>query len=308
MDKIIKKSWISFYIYYNPPYDKLLISVFSLIQKLKKQKILEKYFFIRYWENGPHLRLRLLVKAENRSRVIQLSKKHINTFLKKTPSDYPHTKKYPEFQNEVKLIKYEPEFERYGGKESIQISESQFQLSSQIVFKILNNYGDLSYDHSFYSALKYHILLIKSFGVVKKDAEILLTHFTNLWVNSILNRYPGYDSIENIMKKFDNLYAAQKTVFDAMIDQIKCEYKKKEKLSEFWVSNIKKIHLLLKKTNNFQIDTKFIYNDASTRERYINNLLPSYIHMMNNRLGIPNQDEAFISYLIKKYINNILND
>jgi len=307
MNKAIKKSWISLYIYYNPPYDELLISIFSLIKKLKKEKILKKYFFIRYWENGPHLRLRMLVKEENRSATVLLSKKYINAFLKNTPSDYPHPKKYPEFQNEVKLKKYEPEFERYGGKKSIQISESQFQLSSQIVFKILNEYGELSYDHSFYSALKYHILLIKSFGMQKKDAEMLLTYFTNSWVNSILNRYSGYDSVENIMKKFDTLYNTQKTVFDVMIEKIKCEYEGKEKLSEFWISNIKKIHFQLKNSNDFQIDNKFIYNDAPSREHYIQNLLPSYIHMMNNRLGIPNQDEAFISYLIKKYINNILN-
>lgn len=303
MSKTVKKSWISLYIYYNPPFNSLLLNISLLIKKLKKDGLLEKYFFIRYWENGFHIRLRLLVKPENRVKSIQISKKIINNFLKKNPSEYPSSWKYPEFQNNIKLRKYEPELDRYGGGECIDISESQFHLSSEVVFKILGEYGELSYEHSFYSALKYHILLLKIFELSQKDAHVLLNYYTDLWVNSILNKYHGYDSIENIMKKFDALYSTQKSGFDEMIKTIKSEYEEKDKLSEYWNKNINKIYRQLKKADELNIDVKYVYDKSASGKHHLYNLLPSYIHMMNNRLGIPNHDEAFISYVIKKYIN-----
>ncbi|MDP2808121.1 MAG: lantibiotic dehydratase C-terminal domain-containing protein, partial [bacterium] len=50
-------------------------------------------------------------------------------------------------------------------------------------------------------------------------------------------------------------------------------------------------------------------HDTSTSDnfRYLWKILESYVHMTNNRLGILNQDEGYLGYLIKMSLEAIMN-
>ncbi|MFI6498957.1 lantibiotic dehydratase C-terminal domain-containing protein [Nonomuraea typhae] len=53
--------WISIHAHYHHDLDPLLIgAVAPLIDMLRSADLLERWFFLRYWEGGPHLRIRLL--------------------------------------------------------------------------------------------------------------------------------------------------------------------------------------------------------------------------------------------------------
>src|SRR5689334_16190255 len=53
-------SWMSAHLYYQGPLDLLLRElVVPLVRDLGGRGLLAQHFFLRYWQGGPHLRLRL---------------------------------------------------------------------------------------------------------------------------------------------------------------------------------------------------------------------------------------------------------
>ena len=51
--------WLAAYLYYSEPWEKLLSdAVLPFIDTMMAIPGVDHYFFIRYWEKGPHIRLR----------------------------------------------------------------------------------------------------------------------------------------------------------------------------------------------------------------------------------------------------------
>lgn len=74
------RNWKAIYIYYYDNQDLLITN--GIYPILKKYKITD-FFFIRYWQHGPHIRLRLLNIDKNLFENIKLE---INKFVKENPS------------------------------------------------------------------------------------------------------------------------------------------------------------------------------------------------------------------------------
>jgi thiopeptide-type bacteriocin biosynthesis protein len=52
--------WISLHVFYTGPLDRVITeAVGSLVGTFTSKGSIDGYFFLRYWESGPHLRLRL---------------------------------------------------------------------------------------------------------------------------------------------------------------------------------------------------------------------------------------------------------
>src|SRR5262245_46984520 len=57
-------SWISAHIYYHSSLDELIDGAARpLVATLRSRARITQHFFVRYWQGGPHLRLRLLPAA-----------------------------------------------------------------------------------------------------------------------------------------------------------------------------------------------------------------------------------------------------
>ena len=53
-------SWLSVHLFYNEPWEEFLQkAVEPYVNTAIQTGIATQYFFIRYWERGPHIRLRL---------------------------------------------------------------------------------------------------------------------------------------------------------------------------------------------------------------------------------------------------------
>src|SRR5215472_14113708 len=82
--------WISIHIFYNGNRNHMLTTCLEpLVQDLRKRNLVQHYFFIRYWQEGPHIRLRLLpaesVKAEA---VTRRAEENISAYLQRRPALY----------------------------------------------------------------------------------------------------------------------------------------------------------------------------------------------------------------------------
>lgn len=97
----------------------------NIVRKLKKDNMIEKWFFIRYYDPEFHLRVRFMVKSEDyNQRIIKIMNDSLNQ----------------EFKNKmiwkIQIDTYERELERY---KSIEKSESIFHIDSEMNLLIMRS-------------------------------------------------------------------------------------------------------------------------------------------------------------------------
>lgn len=243
---------------------------------------MKSIFFIRYWEGGPHLRIRfrnidhtdiekMIAISLNKinyqypnlkNKHIEKSKFYKQSYTDGLKKDIASLPWYPNFT--VKQIPYVQEIIRYGGEGGMKISDELFVISSSIVNDLLQ----VSKNHFHKIVVFYNIV--------------------NLLVTNI----------------FDHRY------------ERKCFFKL---ASEFWVSQkikpafddnySKKIHTIsntLNLTSHFQemmSGLQRIYKENEMKNsKYGISIIISHIHMLANRFGISINTELACYIFFKKFL------
>ncbi|XVS67424.1 thiopeptide-type bacteriocin biosynthesis protein [Actinosynnema sp. CA-299493] len=92
------------------------------------------WFYVRYWEEGPHLRVRArdaTVDLADRVRALVAQADH--PVLEAGPDWLPH--------GDVRETRYEPEVERYGGPAALPVAEDVFCRSTEVAVAVLRSAG-----------------------------------------------------------------------------------------------------------------------------------------------------------------------
>ncbi len=335
--KMIKSTWLSAHIFFDEPWEPFLLNVVKPLTKtLLKKKLITQYFFIRYWENGPHIRLRLKGNThvlENEVRPF-LTDWVNDAFTKDNLQLYFHDAKnqidpsetainnsiarpadwYPLYS--IQFIPYVPEIKRYGGQHAIGLAESFFQLSSDTVLKIIGQSNDWRYEDALGAAIQMHLSFAFAFNFTPDE----LRYFFNLIFESWFNHLFLKDTLllkdefnrqsEPILHAFQDSFNKQKELLIPYHKQVWLALKNDDDLENNWVKTwVKKLRVIDLKLNKLINDGHFIC--PFTVNKPINNkeklmlIFESYIHMTNNRLGILNRDEAFLGYLIKNSMEQV---
>src|SRR5262245_6381664 len=142
--------WISIHVFYAGNADEMLVEcVAPLVARLRNRGLIQRYFFIRYWLEGPHVRLRLLPSAHGDAGAVRAeASSAVDAFLRRRPApprvddEHTHTvykrlylAEYgqPRWDacygpdgsmplrpnNSYHFTEYEPEFDRYGGPDGL---------------------------------------------------------------------------------------------------------------------------------------------------------------------------------------------
>lgn len=105
-------------------FNSILLKVLPVFRRLKKEGWIEKFFFIRYADPMPHIRLRFLSETDKGIVINKLNEK-LSYFVDR------------QVVVDVVSEKYERELERYGTF-PIELSEKAFDLNSDLVLSYLN--------------------------------------------------------------------------------------------------------------------------------------------------------------------------
>lgn len=133
--------------------DRFLLEVIRPeIARLRDLQEIGQWFYIRYWENGPHIRLRLNgVDDQKFAQLGDYLRLHAQEYAARDVSADTRFQQGVKFdgwhadpsaipwfaQGEVHEIEYEPELRRYGGKSGLEVAEALFGLSSEIALKVI---------------------------------------------------------------------------------------------------------------------------------------------------------------------------
>ena len=117
--------WIYFKIYCSPKTaEKVLLELYpSFLKKLIKEKVIKKFFFVRYNDTGSHLRLRIQLVKEDMSYILSQLKINLSPYLDRN------------IIYNIELSSYQREIKRYGDH-NIENIESLFFHDSDFVLQI----------------------------------------------------------------------------------------------------------------------------------------------------------------------------
>ncbi|MEV1243859.1 thiopeptide-type bacteriocin biosynthesis protein [Nonomuraea sp. NPDC050022] len=149
---------MSAHIFYHGDHDRVIVDLISLIvEELAGGGAPPDFFFLRYWEGGPHVRLRIRAEPPDHDRVRRVIEARCRAFFRARPSadaicqgDYDKTSArlaraegMTDFtrelaaNNSVSFIPYRREYRRYG-RAAMAAVEEHFVDSSRIILSMLS--------------------------------------------------------------------------------------------------------------------------------------------------------------------------
>lgn len=153
-----EEHWVSAHIFYHDQLDPLLVElVRPLVEHLAATGLARRFFFLRYWEGGNHLRLRVEAPPDDHSEVQAVVRLWVEDYLRTHPAadridaagyaavaaryarqegrhDYARSL-YP--NNSVRFIPYRRETARYGSGAAMEAVEQHFVESSQLALGVV---------------------------------------------------------------------------------------------------------------------------------------------------------------------------
>lgn len=251
---------------------------------------IDRYFFIRYTEDGSHVRLRLFGAPDRLASVVAPALEQ--WVVEKSIPSKPLT---------LRWITYEPEYNRYGGVAGTAVSERQFCHASDVTLTLLDKLIDKGQSARFGQALLLMTTLLHVFTESQPMARDLAQAYTRGYLHM---RIPdehrpawqqmferGFDrQAEQLALYFHEAWQRLEAgdALTPLLDQYRDQMREiRDELCA--LEKIGRLH---------QHDTTPYKNWHSA----IFAIVPSYIHMLNNRLGIPILEEAYLAHLIARAI------
>lgn len=285
--------WNTYYIYYydSSKQDEVIELIAKKMASFMEENIIEKWFFIRYWEGGPHIRVRFLTeKTLNYKEVFKevidyitinpfkgnLRKEEYYENIKENTISKEELPWYEE--GEIIAAEYIPEYERYGGEELMPLTESLFMISSEYVTRLIS----ITKAKGFLLRFFFSAATVK-FLVDKLQEKELLGVTSNVFYENCVRCWRGINSIED-MSYAENL-------LNNCVSNGKCIESINELIldREFFSNSLE----------NLIKGFEEIYSKVKDYKSF-RSIVFSHLHMLNNRLGIVPEYECALYYCIKE--------
>lgn len=145
--------WVSAHVYRHDDLDDLLVRrVAPLMAELAAERLIDGFFFLRHWEGGPHLRLRMLTGAADAGAVRARVTDGLGRHLREHPSRHPMTadgyarvaalgaalEEHPGYERRlfppdtIRFVAYPPEHGAFGHGPTLAAVERHFGESAAI--------------------------------------------------------------------------------------------------------------------------------------------------------------------------------
>ncbi|MFD2171146.1 lantibiotic dehydratase C-terminal domain-containing protein [Tumebacillus lipolyticus] len=310
-----EREWAGFHIFYHhfeKQDDLLLDCLFPAVRKLQAEGHCREWFFLRYWEGGPHIRIRFLQPSEQVEAYIR---EQAVAFIEANPpqAEMSATAYYAnhKFDGEavdrdslpwygsgsIVRLPYEPEFKRYGGSAAMEVSEDLFNSSSDLVEQVLRaTRGE--YQKRMNIAMDLMLLTALCLGVRVEDVGMFFERYMYSWQTFV-------DQPEAQRVKIGELYERQRDVWKPRFRTL-VEFVNSDQEFLFyrqWVDQLKRAFARLEEIA-LRGELVCPYDDdpvdSERRRRYaIASIAVSQIHMTNNRLGVLMSYEHYLSCMLR---------
>ncbi|WP_327227896.1 thiopeptide-type bacteriocin biosynthesis protein [Streptomyces platensis] len=152
------RSWVSAHLFSQGNLDRVLTDLVApLLDELRERWWADRGFFLRYWDGGPHIRLRVLPSCQEAAAAVRgLIEQRATAYFAHSPApevlsqeEYLHSAReigawegvrptermYA--NNSVHFLPYAPEHHRYGQGATLELVEEHFSTSSELALDLL---------------------------------------------------------------------------------------------------------------------------------------------------------------------------
>jgi len=304
--------WRSIHLFLADPAatDAFLLEVIApQMAALRARGHLASWFYLRYWEQGPHIRLRVRhMPAGPYAQLLERLRGQLGQYVKAGhawPSAYPDDMVFERSnveaesrrwlpQGAVREIAYEPELQRYGGEHALAISERLFAFSSALALQVIAATPTVD-------ARRSRGLLLTSVALAgaTRDRASLLAFLQQMQVTwqAILGQVGSLQAAAKLVSPI------QRARYLALIAHLQDGGPAPDGIASEWWAQLQQAigawcalagrGLLLCPLSGQAV------LDAPGRTRAIAALLDSHIHMMNNRLGLSPEIEFWYAHLLE---------
>lgn len=312
-------SWMAVHLHYCEPWEQFLIEAIKpYVSTVMATGIAEQYNFLRYWDRGPHIRLRFKGNSNVLNDLLRPNLDiHFENYFDVHPSqltipNYPTNfpKEFRWFSNNsIHYSTYEMPVHRFGGTEFSHVAEQQFQASSDIVLHLLEKHNAFwDSDEALQIAIKLHLSLLYSMGMTQEEIYQFTKQYFQNWLRNApyftprSRRNPQFELSyrDQLLSEFDRDYRKHQFLLKTKVAKFwtclkqKC-YFEDERLNE-WIDFNQAAHCVLKTKYNGH------YSFSKTPVAFTN-LCSEFIHQTNNRLGIHDVNEGYLMYLLMRMMD-----
>ena len=283
-------AWASVHLFfegniYTEKADQILRDVVSpLLQRPEIKEKITRWFFIRYNQGGSHLRLRLQGDAQAiEAEVMPFlgSESPVHSLLVR--SDW---------------VPYEPEFDRYGGLRGIDLAERIFQVSSEVALDLVRRLPEVDRSSRLGKAMLAMLVLIYVFASERRDAAAFAGSYGTNYLRTMV---PDATQQERWMETFEKGFDRQADRLAAYVEAAWEALEDEDELTPELDRYRQGLRPLRDEFHHLQDEMAFEAHGRvfESLGESVGRIVPSYLHMMNNRLGVSIQEETYLSVLIR---------
>jgi hypothetical protein len=338
--------WLAVHIFYAANPQPLLVRcVGPLIEELTADGLLAGHFFINYWLEGPHVRLRLRPStADATDQVRGRAEAAISAFLRRRPALYEMGHGYlgelyntlfalefpagppPELlgpdglmllqpNNSYSWRPYEPEYGKYGGPAGVALAEWHFRESSDLVIGSMRTMNLHMRPILFGVAAQLMMVLAGSFltapgGGVDRPAVVdFLDRYHHFWHRSFAGtNFIGTNEYE---RQYESLAAGLQRRWSSTVDLL--DSGQTSRLPGFlrgWAEHGAELRDragALAERGELLLDRHDGAGAVAVTDpaTALDTLLSPYLHMTNNRFHVTIRDEAYLSYVLGRALRDV---
>ncbi|ASZ12712.1 thiopeptide-type bacteriocin biosynthesis protein [Chitinophaga pendula] len=279
----MERHWLSAHIFFDGDLNLLLRQgVQPLLAGLSAQLDMKcPYFFIRYGEEGPHIRLRLLTTPAHEAAVKNRLQENMAAFfqLHATGSN----------THRIHFRDYLPETDRYGNACTLPYAEQLFYHSSAIILDWITHSSTWGQSQAFVSAIRLHLILLHATQYDMPRITSCCQHFINSWLPHTEDPQQRHLLLQHMQQMF-NRYAG---ILLPTTQELWSDLSRSQAAGNLQLIRQQYHHIYRQ------------YQQTGLSDTRLADITGSFLHMTNNRLGIANQEESFIVYLTLKCIEHI---
>ncbi|AEB45324.1 putative lantibiotic biosynthesis protein [Micromonospora maris AB-18-032] len=329
----VDHGWLSVHVFYASNANPMLVEgVRPLVDELREEGLISRYFFIKYWMEGPHVRLRVLPAPGVDPQVVRSRvDEAIAAFLRRRPAlyevdseglgdlykqmflaeygqqrwdaEYGATGRMPmRANNSYHHIPYEREYGRYGGPAGIELAEWHFEHSSDVVLDLLATTNVHVRPVLLGLSAQLGMMLCAVFLDDDRRIAEFLDEYRRFWEVSYSEPSDDYHA------SFDTSYRRMDAALRDRLAAIRTAARGPASAQATGVEGRWAAHCreLRDRVVAAAGQGKLVFQRGDAEPRVVEDLdavvpivLSSYLHMTNNRLGVSILDEIYLSYLMR---------
>lgn len=302
-------TWAAVHVFYHGNHDPLVRACIGpALADLREAGTVDRAFFLRYWQGGPHVRVRVRARDQAASDLAADGlATAIEGFLARWPSRLPvDPDAFAEAQRRLATLEgrdtdprlhpdntviraaYDPEYGKYGGTVGVAIAEDLFDASSRLVTGLLD---EVARRPGRRLLLGLGILAsgLREFGVTEQRE--FLTAYAGMW-----SRY----AIPGIAEQWPDAMARDRRAAEACVGAALSG--RPPTAIEPWAAALRAARRDLVKAGDRVFGALSSPCEASAPDACLTRLMAQYVHTTSNRLGLLPADEAYLASLAASVI------